>query len=100
MIPALDEGLGLTAVEAALSQTPVIAFASGGVVDAVVNGKTGILVPPRDVDQLAAAVDRLVEDPAEAARLGREGRRFALERFGAESVAAIYAELYRRAAGS
>ncbi len=100
VIPAIDEGLGLTAVEAALSQTPVIAFASGGVVDTIIDGETGILVPPRAVDRLAAAIDRLIDDPAEAARLGGEGRRFALRRFGAEAVAATYAALYRRATRS
>lgn len=97
VIPAIEEGLGLTAVEAALSETPVIAFASGGVVDAVVDGETGILVPPRDVELLARAIDRLASDPAEAARLGRAGRSFALGRFGAGAVATTYADLYRRA---
>ena len=100
VVPAIEEGLGLTAVEAALSGTPVIAFASGGVVDAVLDGETGILVPPRDVDRLAAAVDRLMGDPAEASRLGGAGRRFALRRFSAGAVAATYAELYRRASAS
>ena len=97
VIPAIEEGLGLTAVEAALSATPVIAFASGGVVDAVVDGETGILVPARDVDRLAVAIDRLVTDAAEAARMGGAGRRFALGRFSAGAVASTYAELYRRA---
>lgn len=97
VIPAIEEGLGLTAVEAALSETPVIAFASGGVVDAVVDGETGILVPPRDTGLLAAAIDRLVSDPDLSARLGRAGRRFALGRFGAGAVASTYADIYRRA---
>lgn len=97
VIPAIEEGLGLTAVEAALSATPVIAFASGGVVDAVVDGETGILVPARDIDRLAVAIDRLVTDAAEAARMGGAGRRFALGRFSAGAVATTYAELYRRA---
>ena len=100
VIPAIEEGLGLTAVEAALSATPVIAFASGGVVDAVRDGETGILVPTGDVESLAAAIDRLVDDPTEAARLGGAGRRFALGRFSATAVAAQYAEHYRRASES
>lgn len=97
VIPAIEEGLGLTAVEAALSATPVIAFASGGVVDAVVDGETGILVPARDIDRLAVAIDRLVTDAAEAAHMGGAGRGFALGRFSAGAVATTYAELYRRA---
>lgn len=96
VIPAIDEGLGLTAVEAALSETPVIAFASGGLVDGVVDGETGILVPPGDVPALAAAIDALMTDPARARRLGAGGRSMAIGRFGEEAVAARYAELYRR----
>lgn len=99
VIPATDEGLGLTAVEASLSETPVIAFASGGITDAVVHGETGQLVPPGDVRQLAEAIDALVSDPALARRLGAGARRFALRRFGAGAVAATYAQLYRAAVG-
>ena len=97
VIPATDEGLGLTAVEAALSETPVIAFASGGLTDVVQQDRTGLLVPPGDVAALAAAIDRLVSDPAHARRLGAGGRAFALERFSAAAVAARYATLYRAA---
>lgn len=97
VIPATDEGLGLTAVEAALSETPVIAFASGGLTDVVQHERTGLLVPPGDVQALAAAIDRIGEDPAQARRLGAGGRRFALERFSAAAVAQRYAGLYRAA---
>lgn len=99
VIPATDEGLGLTAVEAALSETPVIAFASGGLTDVVQHDRTGLLVPTGDVAALAAAIDRLVEDPALNRRLGAEGRTFALERFSAAAVAQRYAALYRAAVG-
>lgn len=99
VIPATDEGLGLTAVEASLSETPVIAFASGGVTDAVVDGETGRLVPAGDVRALAEAIDALVGEPALARRLGQGARRFALRRFGAAAVATTYAGLYRAAVG-
>ncbi len=97
VIPAIDEGLGLTAVEGALSETPVIAFASGGLVDCVVDGETGILVPPKDVRALAAAIDALVNDPGRARALGAAGRAMAITRFGEEAVATRYAAIYRRA---
>lgn len=100
VIPATDEGLGLTAVEAALSETPVIAFASGGLTDVVEHERTGLLVPTGDVAALAAAIDRVVEDPALARRLGTGGRTFALERFSAAAVAQRYAALYRAAVGA
>ena len=97
VIPAVDEGLGLTAVESLLSETPVVAFASGGVPDVVKPEQTGLLVPAGDVAGLAAAVDRLLSDHALRARLGSDGRRFAMEHFGPESVAGKYAAILRGA---
>lgn len=97
VIPAIDEGLGLTAVESLLSETPVVAFESGGVPDVVIPERTGLLVPPGDVDGLASALDRMLEDRALAARLGRDGREYALTRFSPDAVAQRYAELLRAA---
>jgi glycosyltransferase involved in cell wall biosynthesis len=52
---------------------PVIASAVGGVTDLVIDGKTGILVPPQDSSALAAAISRLLADPEFALRLGQAG---------------------------
>jgi glycosyltransferase involved in cell wall biosynthesis len=98
VIPAIEEGLGLTAVEALLSETPVVAFDSGGIPDIVVDGQTGLLVPPGDTGGLAVAVDRLLADSEYRLRLGREGRRFALTHFGPDAVARQYATLLTDAA--
>ena len=97
VIPAVDEGLGLTAVESLLSETPVVAFDSGGVPDVVRPGVTGVLVPPGDHVALAGALDALLGDPVQRARLGAEGRAFALREFGAAAVAARYASVLRAA---
>jgi glycosyltransferase involved in cell wall biosynthesis len=97
VIPALDEGLGLTAVESLLSETPVVAFASGGLPDIVLDGRTGLLVPPADETALATALDSLIADPERRIQMGREGRAFALETFGARGVARRYASSYRAA---
>jgi glycosyltransferase involved in cell wall biosynthesis len=94
VIPALDEGLGLTAIESLLSETPVVAFDSGGVPDAVVPGKTGILVPPGDSAALATALDNLLTNQAERKRLGREGRALMIAKFSPDAVAARYASIY------
>lgn len=72
--PAHVEGFGLVFTEAHAHGKPVVAGRSGGVPDAVLDGETGLLVPPEDMDALAAAIIRLLNDPALAAQLGAAGR--------------------------
>ncbi len=97
VIPAIDEGLGLTAVEALLSETPVVAFESGGVTDVVIDGQTGVLVPAGDVGALAAALESVLADRDRLRQLGRRGREHALAVFGTEAVARQYSGIYRAA---
>ena len=94
-IPSLDEGLGLVAVEAQLCGTPVVAFASGGIIDLITDGESGLLAAPRDEAALAAALDRVVSDQALHDDLSSEGRIRALMRFSPDAVGAAYARLYR-----
>jgi len=68
------EVFGMSALEAMQQGLPVIAGDIGGLRDIVVNGETGLLVPPGDVDALVAAVERLHNDASLAARLGAAGR--------------------------
>ncbi|AHG90785.1 glycosyl transferase group 1 [Gemmatirosa kalamazoonensis] len=100
VIPSRGEGLGLVGVEAMLCETPVIAYASGGLTDVVRDGETGLLVEPGDLDALAAAMDRVAGDAPLARALGTRGRPDALAAFGAESVARRYREVYERAVAS
>lgn len=95
VVPGLGEGLGLVAVEAQLCEAPVVAFDSGGIADTITHGETGLLAPPGDVDALAAALDRLFDDPELRFALGRAGRMSALGDFAPESAARRYATLYR-----
>ena len=97
VIPALEEGLGLTAVESLLSETPVVAFDSGGVPDVVVPDTSGILVPPGDVAALARALDALLVGTDARQSLGRRGRDYALAHFSPDAVAARYASVYEQA---
>jgi len=69
------EGFGLVFAEAQAYGKPVVAGRSGGVVDAVLDGETGLLVEPEDPEALADAIVRLIEDPELARRLGENGRR-------------------------
>jgi glycosyltransferase involved in cell wall biosynthesis len=100
VVPSTDEGLGLVAVEAQLCETPVVGFESGGLTDTVQHDRTGILVPPGNVDALAAALDGLLDRPDRGSDLGRAGRMVALAGFAPESAARRYAGIYRSVVGN
>lgn len=70
------EGWGITNLEAAACATPVVASDSPGIRESVRHGETGYLVPHGDVAAVAAAFDRLAEDPALVERLGVRARAF------------------------
>lgn len=75
------EGLGVVLLEAMSCRKPVIATEVGGITDIVRDGETGLLVPQRDAAALAAAVERLLDDPDLAHRLGQSGAAYARQRF-------------------
>jgi glycosyltransferase involved in cell wall biosynthesis len=95
VVPSLDEGLGLTAVESLLSETPVVAFASGGLPDIVLDGVTGRLVPAGDERALAAAIDAVLADEPARRAMGVAGRAHAERMFGSAAASERYASLYR-----
>jgi glycosyltransferase involved in cell wall biosynthesis len=97
IVPSVDEGLGLVAVEAQLCETPVVAFDSGGLPDIVQHDRTGVLVRDIDAGALAAAIVSLLERDDRGAALGAAGRLHALATFAPESVARRYADIYRSA---
>ncbi|MFN2635856.1 MAG: glycosyltransferase [Gemmatimonadaceae bacterium] len=96
VVPSVDEGLGLVAVEALLCETPVVAFDSGGLREVIQHEKTGLLVKPGDRAALAAALDGLLSRDGAGADLGRAGRLYALSTFAPESVARRYADIYQQ----
>jgi len=94
LVPSRVEPFGNTAVEALLSQRPLVASAVQGLAEIVVDGETGLLVPPDDPAALAAAIRRLLDDPEEAAAMAARGRadavaRFSVERYRAEIAATV-----------
>lgn len=72
--PSHREGFGVVCAEAMAHGRPVVASAVGGLLDLVVDGETGILVPPRDVPALRGALERLLADRELRRRLGHAGR--------------------------
>ena len=80
-VPSHREGFGVACAEAMAHGRPVVASAVGGLLDLVVDGETGLLVPPRDVDALRSALERLLGDAALRKRLGEAGRARIREHF-------------------
>jgi glycosyltransferase involved in cell wall biosynthesis len=97
-LPSFEEGLPLTVLEAMAQARPVVATAVGGTPEAVVDGETGLLVPPGDAGALAEALRSLLEEPERARRLGEAGRDRVRERFSAEEASRRVLALYRSAA--
>jgi glycosyltransferase involved in cell wall biosynthesis len=97
LVPGRDEGLGLVAVEGQLSGAPVVAAASGGLLDVVADGRTGRTFPPDRPDALARTVEAVLADPAATARMTETARRQAAARFGTAAAARTYAAVYAEA---
>lgn len=94
VVPSIMEAMGQVAVEALLARTPVIASRVGGLADMIRDGESGLHVPPGDADALAAALTRLLTDPALAGRLRMSGYRRGLDYTAARVVPQIE-EVYR-----
>ena len=84
------EGFGLVYLEAAAHGLPVVAHDVGGVGEAVVDGVTGLLVPPNRPAQLAAAFEKLIHDPGLRKKLGATGREWAMRNCWKESAEALF----------
>lgn len=79
------EGLGSSVLDAMLCALPVVATQVGGIPEMVADGRSGLLVPPRDPDALADAIGALLKDEDRRKRFGQEGRRL-VERFDIEET--------------
>jgi glycosyltransferase involved in cell wall biosynthesis len=100
IVPSADESVGHAAVEAAICETPVIAFESGGLPEVVQHDRTGLLVRVRSAEALAKAVGQLFSRDDRGLALGQAGRLHALATFAPESVARRYIEVYQNAIAS
>ncbi len=94
VLASRSEGLPLAVIEAMLASRPVVATDVGSVSEAIVDGETGLLVPPDDAAALAQAVRSLLDDPTRAAALGEAARARAVASFSAQAMARRYEALY------
>ena len=95
--PSFQEGLPNAVLEAMAMGLPIVATRVSGNEDVVADGDNGLLVPPGDPDALAAAVRRLVADPALALRMGRRSREIVESRFSLTAVMNQLRAAYRKA---
>jgi glycosyltransferase involved in cell wall biosynthesis len=94
VLPSHSEGLPVSVIEASAAGLPVVATDVGGTGEVVEQDRTGLLVPPRDPERLAAAIGRIVADREAARRLGAAGRERVRTRFGLERMIDDYRRLY------
>jgi glycosyltransferase involved in cell wall biosynthesis len=92
-----SETFGVAAIEASAAGVPVVASRVGGVPEAVLHEQTGLLVPPRDVNALADACIKLIDDPALRGRMGEAGCRFVRRYYSWPDNTRLMAEVYRAA---
>jgi glycosyltransferase involved in cell wall biosynthesis len=97
VVPSRREGYGMVAREAMAYGRPVVATGVGGLLDAVEDGVTGLVVPPGDVDALRTALERLLGDLELRARLGAAARERALGATSPEAYVRSLREAYAAA---
>ena len=94
VLPSHYEPFGLAALEAAAAGTPLVTSNIGGLGEAVINGKTGVSCPPRDIAGLTAAVRTVLDDPGAAQRRALAARQRLTSDFDWQTVADETAQAY------
>jgi glycosyltransferase involved in cell wall biosynthesis len=100
VLPSWIEGLPLVVLEAMAQARAVVATRVGGTPEAVLDGETGLLVPPGNVEALAAALRTVAESPELRSRLGEAGRQRVRDRFAAATMERRVLEIYDEVARS
>lgn len=95
-LPSYREGFGSVLIEAASAGLPVVATRIYGIIDAVVDGNTAMLVEPREVVQLLKVLEVLIGDQNLRKAMGEKGKARVQELFSTEIVCASWSEFYRR----
>ena len=94
VMPSIQESFGIVSLEAMAMKVPVIATNVGGLPEAIEDGKTGIIVPPKDIDSLENAIKYLIENPQIRKIMGRAGRKRVADKFSIKSNVKMTEEVY------
>lgn len=97
VLPSLAEGISNTILEAMATALPVLATRVGANAELVQHGHTGLVVPAGEPAALSQGLIAMAEGPAEATKMGHQGRRVVEERFSLAAMVAAYEAVYRRA---
>ena len=95
VMSSVTEGLGTSLLDAMACARPVVATSVGGIPEVVVDGETGLLVPPRDPEALAAAIARLISDRGLREKMGAAGLERVQNDVQRGTHGAEYARVYR-----
>jgi glycosyltransferase involved in cell wall biosynthesis len=98
VMSSVTEGLGTSLLDAMACAKPVVATTAGGMPEVVVEGETGVLVPPRDHEAMADAIVLLLRDRALRSRMGQAGEARVRERFSSERMVENTLAVYQRVA--
>jgi len=93
--PSLWEGLPNVILEAMAAGKPVVATSVGGTPEAIVDGETGLLIPPRNPEALASAIIRLLKNPELRTKMGRAGKERVLKQFSILRMVTKTQQLYK-----
>ncbi|HVA66469.1 MAG TPA: glycosyltransferase family 4 protein [Elusimicrobiota bacterium] len=94
VLPSISEGLSNALLEAMSSGLAILASRVGGTPEAVAEGRNGLLFAPENAEEIRAQVKKFLDHPELAARLGRESRDIAMEKYSLAEVAKRYEALY------
>jgi len=97
VMPSRQEGLGLSVMEAQAQGLAVVASDAGGLPTLIENGKTGLLFPKENVEQLSAAIISLIENPKRRSALGTAAHDFMIKNFPFEKMIAQTIDVYKKA---
>jgi len=94
VLPSVSEGLGISLLEAMYMEVPIVATGIEGIPEVIQDGVNGILVPPRNSELLAKAIEKLILDKRHAIRLATKGKEIAIRNFDARNYTTAIENIY------
>ncbi len=95
VLTSLWEGLGRSLTEALYMEVPVVATAVEGVPELIQNGKTGMLVPPKDIKAISNGILQLLQNPSMSKKMGKKGHTLVVNNFSANKMVQEIDNLYQ-----